>query len=79
MSEVHSVRVARASNGREEDRQIFLWQADPRRKGRLTRFKEIKRPRQPGEPRPLIFVAEVIIAPSNAERELHQTMSSFQI
>jgi len=29
------------------------------KEGRLSRLKQIKRPPQPGEPRPLIFVAEV--------------------
>jgi hypothetical protein len=42
-----------------EDWQIFLGQANPRRKESLSRFKQVKRPRQPAGPRPLIFLAEV--------------------
>jgi hypothetical protein len=38
----------------------------PKEKEPLSRFKQVKRPRQPGEPHPLIFVAEVILASPNA-------------
>ena len=59
MSEVHSVSVARASMDREEGLASLLGQANFRRKEGLSRFIQVRRPRQPGELRPLNFVAEV--------------------
>jgi hypothetical protein len=62
-SEVSNVTREQVScpsfDGCQEDRRIFPGQENSGRKGRLSRFKQLKRPRQFDEPPPLIFTREV--------------------